>query len=133
MKYLLDTNACVDYLSGRYPSVIARLQRSGPADIGLSTVVVAELRYGADRSARAKENHARVDVLVAEIPPVEFDLESAAAYGRLRTRLEANGTPIGPNDMLIAAQALARDLVVITDNVREFRRVRGLKVENWRA
>ena len=133
MKYLLDTNACVDYLSGRYPSVIAHLQRSGPTDLGLSTVVVAELRYGADRSARAKENHARIDVLVAEIPPVEFDLDSAAAYGRLRTRLEAKGTPIGPNDMLIAAQALARDLVLVTDNVREFRRVRGLKVENWRT
>jgi tRNA(fMet)-specific endonuclease VapC len=133
VKYLLDTNACVDYLSGRYPSVIARLQRSGPADLGLSTVVVAELRYGADRSARTKENHARIDVLEAEILPVEFDLESAAAYGRLRTRLEAKGTPIGPNDMLIAAQALARDLVLVTDNVREFRRVRGLKVENWRT
>jgi len=133
VKYLLDTNACVDYLSGRYPSVIARLQHTGPADLGLSTVVVAELRYGADRSARSKENHARIDVLVAEIPPVEFDLESATAYGRLRTRLEAKGMPIGPNDMLIAAQALARDLVVVTDNVREFRRVRGLKVENWRT
>ena len=133
MKYLLDTNACVDYLSGRYPTVVTRLQRSGPSDLGLSTVVVAELRYGADRSARAKENHARIDVLLAEIPPVEFDLDSAAAYGRLRTRLEAKGTPIGPNDMLIAAQALARDLVLVTDNVREFRRVRGLKVENWRT
>ena len=96
MKYLLDTNACVDYLSGRYPSVIARLQRSGPSDLGLSTVVAAELRYGADRSARPKENHDRIDALVAEIPPVEFDLESAEAYGRLRTRLEAKGTPIGP-------------------------------------
>ena len=133
MKYLLDTNACVDYLSGRYPSVIGHLQRSTPSDLGLSTVVVAELRYGADRSARAKENHARIDVLVTEIPPVEFDLDSAAAYGQLRTRLEAKGTPIGPNDMLIAAQALARDLVLVTDNVREFRRVRGLKVENWRT
>jgi tRNA(fMet)-specific endonuclease VapC len=133
VKYLLDTNACVDYLSGRHPSVIARLQHRGPGDLGLSTVVVAELRYGADRSARAKENHARIDVLVAEIPPVEFDLESASAYGRLRTRLEAKGTPIGPNDMLIAAQGLAHNLVVVTDNVREFRRVRGLKVENWRA
>ena len=133
MKYLLDTNACVDYLSGRYPAVIARLQRAGPADLGLSAVVVAELRYGADRSARPKDNHARIDALVAEIPSLEFDLESAAAYGRLRTRLEAKGTPIGPNDMLIAAQALSRNLVVVTDNVREFRRVRGLKVENWRA
>jgi tRNA(fMet)-specific endonuclease VapC len=133
MKYFLDTNVCVDYLGGRYPKVVTRLQRSSPADLGLSAVVVAELRYGADRSARPKENHARIDVLADEIPVIDFDLEAAAAYGRVRSRLEAKGTPIGPNDMLIAAQAISRNLVVVTDNVREFRRVRGLKVENWRT
>lgn len=99
----------------------------------MATHVVRELRYGADRSARPKENHARIDVMVAEIPALEFDLESAEAYGRLRARLEAKGTPIGPNDMMIAAQALSHDLVVVTENVREFRRVRGLRVENWRT
>ncbi len=132
MKYLLDTNACVDYLSGRYPAVVARIQGSLPTDLGLSAVVVAGLRYGADRSARPRANHGRIDVLVAEIPVLDFDLDAAFAYGRLRSRLEASGTPIGPNDMLIAAQALARGLTVVTDNVGEFRRVRGLKVENWR-
>jgi tRNA(fMet)-specific endonuclease VapC len=133
MKYLLDTNVCVDYLSGRHEEVVNRIQRSVPADLGLSSVVIAELRYGADRSARPKANHARVDVLVAEIPPLDFDLEAASAYGRLRARLEEAGTPIGPNDMLIAAQALSRGLVLITDNVGEFRRVKGLRVENWRV
>ena len=132
MRYLIDTNVCVDYLSGRHPSVAARIQRSLPSDLGLSAVVVAELRHGADRSARPKANHGRIDVLVGEIPFLDFDLEAAFAYGRLRSRLEASGTPIGPNDMLIAAQALARGLVVVTDNVGEFGRVRGLKVENWR-
>jgi len=133
VKYLLDTNACIAYLNGRHQSVVNRIRATAPADLAISTVVVAELRYGADRSARPKENHARIDVLMAEILPLDFDLESAAAYGRLRTRLEAKGTPIGPNDMLIAAQALAHNLVVVTDNVREFRRVRGLRAENWRA
>jgi tRNA(fMet)-specific endonuclease VapC len=133
VKYLLDTNACIAYLNGQHPAVVNRIRATAPADLAISTVVVGELRYGADRSARPKENHARIDVLVAEILPLDFDLESAAAYGRLRTRLEAKGTPIGPNDMLIAAQGLAHNLVVVTDNVREFRRVRGLKVENWRA
>lgn len=103
-----------------------------PSDLALSAVAVAELRYGADRSARPKTNHALIDVLVAEIPCLEFDLEAASAYGRLRASLEARGTPIGPNDMLIAAQALSRSLVVVTENVREFRRVRGLKAESWR-
>lgn len=130
MKYLLDTNVCVDYLSGRHPAVVSRIHRSAPPDLALSAVVVAELRYGADRSARPKANHVRIDVLMAEIPSLDFDVD--AAYGRLRARLEASGTPIGPNDMLIAAQALSRGLVVVTDNVDEFRRVKGLKVENWR-
>ena len=132
MKYLLDTNVCVDYLSGRYPGVVRRVHGSPPADLALSSVVVAELRYGADRSGRPRANHARVDVLVAEVPPLEFDHDAAGAYGRLRAGLETAGAPIGPNDMLIAAQALSRGLVLVTDNVGEFRRVKGLKIENWR-
>ena len=132
MKYLLDTNACVDYLSGRYPSVVGRIHRSAPSELGLSSIVMAELRYGADRSARPRFNHARIDVLAAEIPTLDFDLAAASAYGRLRARLESAGMPISPNDTLIASQALARGLVVVTDNVGEFTRVKGLKVENWR-
>jgi tRNA(fMet)-specific endonuclease VapC len=133
LKYLLDTNVCVDYLNGRHPSVVGKIHRCSPGDLGLSAIVMAELRYGADRSARPRFNHARLDVLVAEIPALDFDLEAAATYGRLRARLEKAGTPIGPNDSLIASQALARGLVVVTDNVGEFTRVKGLKVENWRS
>jgi len=132
VSYLLDTNACVDYLSGRYPAVIARIQRSSPGGLRLSSVVVAELRYGADRSARAKANHSRLDALVEEIECLDFDLQAASFYGRVRAALEAAGEPIGPNDMLIAAHALSRSLTLVSDNVREFRRVKGLKVENWR-
>lgn len=132
MKYLLDTNACVDYLSGRYPAVVARIQRSAPDDLRLSSVVIAELRYGADHSARPRANHSRIDALVAEIECLDFDLQAAAAYGQVRAKLEAAGKPIGPNDMLIAAHALSRRLVLVTDNLREFRRVRGLRVESWR-
>lgn len=132
MRYLLGTNVCVDYLSGRYPAVVARIQSSAPDDLGLSSVVVGELRYGADRSAHQRTNHSRIDTLVAEIECLDFDLQAAAAYGRVRASLEAAGRPIGPNDMLIAAHALSRRLVLVTDNVGEFRRVKGLRVENWR-
>jgi tRNA(fMet)-specific endonuclease VapC len=132
MAFLLDTNACVDYLTGHYPKVIARMQASSPDDLFLSSVVVAELRYGADRSARRRTNHKRIDDFVEEIQVLAFDLEDAAAYGRMRARLEEGGTPIGPNDMLIAAHALSRRLTVVTDNTSEFRRVKGLKVANWR-
>jgi tRNA(fMet)-specific endonuclease VapC len=132
MRFLLDTNACVDYLTGRYPKVVARLQESPPEGLFLSSVVVAELRYGADHSARRRTNHARIDALIEEIESLDFDLRAAAAYGRVRAQLEGGGTPIGPNDMLIAAHALSRGLTVVTDNVAEFGRVRGLKVVNWR-
>lgn len=132
MAFLLDTNACIDYFTARYPKVVSRIQGSSPDDLFVSAVVVAELRYGADHSARRRTNHARIDALVEEIEPLDFDLQAAATYGRVRAQLEARGTPIGPNDMLIAAHALSRGLTVITDNTAEFGRVKGLKVDNWR-
>jgi tRNA(fMet)-specific endonuclease VapC len=132
MAYLLDTNACSDYFTARYPRLVARIQACSPDDLRLSVVVVAELRYGADHSARRRANHARIDALIGEIESLDFDLRAAAAYGRVRAQLEAGGTPIGPNDMLIAAHALSRGLTVVTDNTAEFGRVKGLKVENWR-
>jgi tRNA(fMet)-specific endonuclease VapC len=132
VAFLLDTNACIDYFTGRYPRVVSRIQGSSPEDLFLSVVVVAELRYGADHSARRRANHSRIDALVEEIEPLDFDLQAAATYGRVRAQLEAGGTPIGPNDMLIAAHALSRGLTVVTDNTTEFRRVKGLKVANWR-
>lgn len=133
MRYLLDTNTCVDYMNGRWPSVVARVQRSDPYDLRLSSVAVAELRYGADKSARPRENHARVDQLVQDLQCLGFDLDAAAAYGRVRADLESLGQPIGPNDLLIAAQALSQGLILVTNNLREFRRVKGLRIENWRG
>lgn len=133
MNYLLDTNVCVDYLNGRYPSVVRRIQSADPDDLCVSAVAAAELRYGADRSARRAANHARIDVLLAEIRCLSFDDVAAKEFGRVRSRLESKGTPIGPYDMQIAAHALALDATLVTDNIDEFRRVRGLRVENWRV
>lgn len=132
MTYLLDTNACSDYFTARFPKVVSRIQSCSPDDLRLSVVVVAELRYGADHSARRRANHARIDALIKEIETLDFDLRAATAYGRVRAQLEAHRTPIGPNDMLIAAHALSRGLTVVTDNTAEFGRVKGLKFENWR-
>ena len=132
MKYLLDSNVCVDYLTGRYPSVTTQIQRVLPEELCLSSIVVAELRYGADKSARSRRNHRLLDVLIDEIPCRDFDSKAASIYGRVRVALERQGQPIGPNDMLIAAHALSLGLVLVSDNVREFKRVRGLKLENWR-
>jgi len=133
MKYLLDTNVWVDYLNQRFPSVTARIVESDPADLALGSIVLSELRYGADKSANPQRNHARIDLLASEVPRLDFDDAAAIAFGQLRTRLESQGKPIGPYDMLIAGQALARDLILVTDNVGEFARIPGLLIENWRT
>ena len=133
MRYLLDTNVCVDYLRGRYPSVAAHIRDSAPDDLCTSSIVAAELRYGADRSRRPEENHAALERLFAGLQTVDFDLEAASFYGRLRSKLEASGGAIGPNDMLIAAHALALGFVLVTDNEREMSRIADLVVVNWRS
>lgn len=132
MRYLLDTNVWVDYLNQRYPSVTERIQSADPDELALSSVVLAELRYGADKSQSPARNHARLDLLIREVPGLEFDAAAASAFGRVRTSLETQGKPIGPYDMMIAAQALSRDLVLVTDNAGEFGRVQGIRLENWR-
>ena len=132
MRYLLDTNVCVDYLTGRHPPVIARVQAASPADMGVSSVVVAELRYGADKSKHKKRNHDLLDALLAEIRCLDFNAGAARAFGRIRAALEKRGESIGPYDTMIAAHALDLDGVLVTDNVKEFERVKGLRLENWR-
>ena len=105
MKYLLDSNVCVDYLTGRNPEVTTRIQSLLPEDLCLSSIVVAELRYGADKSARPRRNHRLLDVLTNEIRCRGSDSKAASIYGKVRVALERPGQPIGPNDMLIAAHA----------------------------
>ena len=132
MKCLLDTNVCVDYLTGRFPQVTQRIQRSAPEELCLSSIVIAELRYGADKRGKPSRNHKLLDVLTNEIPGRDFDSAAASIHGQVRATLEKKGKPIGPNDMLIAAHALSLGLILVSDNVSEFKRVRGLKLENWR-
>jgi tRNA(fMet)-specific endonuclease VapC len=130
--YLLDTNVCVDYLNGRYPNVVRRIQSAVPEELCTSAVVAAELRYGADRSKHVRRNHARLDAFLAELGCRPFDEAAATTFGKVRSELEAKGRPIGPYDMQIAAHALSLGATVVTDNVDEFARVKSLDVENWR-
>ncbi|MCP3963281.1 MAG: type II toxin-antitoxin system VapC family toxin [bacterium] len=132
MQYLLDTNVWVDYFNGQYPRVVRRIQGEAPTDLYLSSIVLAELRYGADKSRKKVANHAKLDMLQGEVQCLDFDRQAASALGRIRAGLEREGRIIGAYDMLIAAQALSRQLVLVTDNVGEFSRVEGLDVENWR-
>ena len=131
--YLLDTNACIRVLNGSSPRLVARLRAHEPAEIRLSAVVRAELLYGARRSARPAENLRLLARFFAPFVCLPFDDACAERYGQLRVELERADTPIGPNDLLIAATALAHDLVLVTHNVAEFSRVAGLRFEDWEA
>ena len=132
MKYLLDTNVWIDYLTGRYPTVVTHIQESPPDELCLSSIVMAELRYGAEKSRRKRFNHRLLDTLAEDVRCVDFDVNAAKVYGEVRTALEKRGKPLGAYDMLIAAHALSLGLILITDNEREFKRVKSLAVENWR-
>lgn len=130
MKYLLDTNAVIAILKGETP-VLTRLYAHPPADFGMPSIVAHELYYGAYKSQRAASNLARIDALQFEV--VSFDAEDAQHAGEIRAQLASMDTPIGPYDALIAGQARARQLVLVTHNIRQFARVPGLQVEDWHA
>lgn len=128
MKYLLDANAVIAMLKGE-PIMLERLRAHLPSDFGLPSIVAHELFYAAYNSQRAAANLARVEALQFEVVP--FDAEDAQHAGEIRAQLAAVGTPIGPYDALIAGQARARSLILVTHNIREFARVAQLTVEDW--
>jgi tRNA(fMet)-specific endonuclease VapC len=130
---MLDTNICVDLLRGRRRMKADRLKESDLDSVCVSVITLAELLYGAFKSRDPSSNERAVIDFCAAIDVAPFNGQAAAAYGRLRTDLERVGSPIGPLDTLIASHALALDLTVVTDNESEFRRVAGLRVENWLA
>ena len=129
MKYLLDTNTLIAILNDPRSLPSKRLRRHAPSDIAISSIVAHELYYGAFKSARHVENVARVDALQLQI--LSFDREDARHAGDVRAVLARSGTPIGPYDVLIAGQARSRNLVIATNNAKEFSRVDGLQIEDW--
>jgi tRNA(fMet)-specific endonuclease VapC len=131
MKLMLDTNICIYLIKHHPPSVLERFLSHPVGDIGISSITVAELDYGASKSRHAAKNRLALDQFISPLDVATFDREAAGAYGRLRASLEQKGTPIGSMDMLIAAHALSLSVKLVTNNTREFRRVSGLKVENW--
>jgi tRNA(fMet)-specific endonuclease VapC len=130
VKYLLDSNAVIALMKG-HPSFVSELRRHKPQDFAIPAIVAHELFYGAYKGQRVAENLARVEALQFET--LDFDKEDARAAGEIRAALAALGTPIGAYDVLIAGQALARDLILITRNVREFERVHKLRFEDWES
>lgn len=131
MKYLLDTNTCIRYLNGRSPQVLERLDALHESEITVCSVVKMELRYGALRSQRVELTLMKQADFLNRFVSLAFDDAAHIHAARIRAELADAGTPIGPNDLLIAAIALAHNLILVTHNTREFQRVNGLKLEDW--
>jgi tRNA(fMet)-specific endonuclease VapC len=128
---MLDTNICVYIIKERPTPVVEKLLATRANDVGISAITAAELRFGASKSRRPKQNHEALDLFFAPLAVSPFEKAAATAYGQIRAALEKKGRPIGPLDLLIAAHALSLDVPLITNNAREFRRVPGLEVLSW--
>lgn len=131
MKYMLDTDICI-YIIKRRPELVAHRFRKTPLeDLCISAITYAELMNVAKKSARVETNIAKLTELAKELQVLPFDVDAATTYGDVRSRLEHRGQVIGANDLLISAHALQRDLILVTNNEKEYRRVDGLRLENW--
>lgn len=128
--YMLDTNIVSELARNPQGHISERIAEVGPDAICVSIIVAAELRFGCAKKGSAKLS-AQIDAILESMPVLALDVPVDAEYGRIRDELESAGTPIGPNDMLIAAHALTLGAVIVTANFRELNRVRGLSVQNW--
>lgn len=128
---ILDTDTCIYVINKRPAHVFDRLRAHRVGDIGISSITVSELRYGAEKSSRPEENHDALDAFMAPLEILDYGEDEGRTYGTIRRHLERRGDPIGSMDLLIAAHALTLDAILITNNTREFSRVPGLRVESW--
>ena len=131
IKYLLDTNICIYIMNKRQVEIIEKFKQFEVGEIGVSTITVSELYYGIGKSRNLKLNEQRVEEFLSPLNVLSYDEDAAQVYGTIRIQMEKQGKPIGPLDQLIAAHALSRGLILVTNNEKEFKRVKGLKVENW--
>ena len=131
MKYLLDTDTCI-YAIKRDEKVLSRMLRERRIDIAISVITEGELFVGAGKSANSKKTSQRLEHFLKPIQRLVFTSKDAGVYAKVRTTLEKQGKSIGPNDSLIAAHAMSRGLILVSNNTREFSRVKDLQLENWK-
>ena len=131
MKYMLDTNICIYIIKQKPARVLKRFTTHSPGDILISSVTIAELRYGAEKSLHVQQNHDALGGFIVPLEIATFDEKAAEDYGKVRAQLEKKGQPIGSMDMLIGAHALSLGITLVTNNTKEFKRIKGLKIENW--
>ena len=128
---MLDTNICIYAIKHKPEKVLEELQRHDPSDVCISAVTYAELIHGVEKSAAIEKNRLALSLLLANIEIFDFDAKAADCYGKIRTELEKKGSPIGPLDMMIAGHARSLEFTLVTNNMKEFSRVSGLRLENW--
>lgn len=131
IHFMLDTNTCIYFLNRASENIIRKMKTLSPADIKLSTITVAELFVGAEKSQAKKKNWGVVKKFTQNFKQLPFDAQCCQNYAKIRARLEKAGTPIGPMDLLIAAIAKTHGLVLVTNNLKEFRRFKEISLENW--
>ncbi len=131
MKILLDTDICIYAINRRRPEILAKVEDYLIGEVGISAITYAELRFGVENSARVVKNRERLERFLLPLEIVPFNAEAGRQYGRIRIELKRAGCPIGSNDLLIAAHAVSLDVTLVTNNVDEFLRVAGLRVEQW--
>jgi len=129
--YLLDTNICIYLINKKPKNVLKKFDNLNPDEIRISTITVGELEYGVSKSIKRDQNRIALRTFLSPFEIITFDLRDAEIYGIIRSDLENRGEPMGPYDMQLAAQALARDLILVSNNTGEFSRIKKLKLENW--
>ena len=131
MKYLLDTNICIYIIKKKPDKVLKRFSKFKPGDIAVSLITIAELNYGVAKSSKPNENTIALQEFLQPLITLDFTNDDSLIYGRIRAELEANGQMIGAMDLLIASIAISRSLTLVTNNEKEFSRIKNLKLENW--
>lgn len=133
MIFMLDTNICIYLLNRKpgYKNILSRLDGIPYEQVVISSITLAELKYGIAKRVKKEANRTKLEYFLYQLECLPFDAEATSCYGAIKTRLESRGISIGPLDILIAAHALSLGATVITNNIREFKRVDGLTVENW--
>lgn len=131
MKLMLDTNICIALIKRKPKDILDKFSPYQVGDICISSVTLAELRYGVAKSQFKEKNQAALDEFILPLEVVSFDENAAMVYGNLRATLEKQGTPIGSLDTMIGAHALSINLTIVTNNTKEFNRIQGLKIVDW--
>jgi tRNA(fMet)-specific endonuclease VapC len=129
--YLLDTNICIYAINRKPANVINAIKEKSVLGLYISSITLAELEYGIENSLQQDNNRIALHKFISIFNVLDFDAEDSISYGKLRSRLKRSGKTIGPLDMLLAAQALSKNLIFVTSNASEFERVEGLRIEDW--